>query len=81
MRASVEDGFSTLMMTSQKNHKEKNTMKKTIAIISMMIFLVGAAASVKASDLAFETNLDSVKVIHGPSVYLKKAIDEQFPGY
>ena len=56
-------------------------MKKTIAIIGMMIFLVGAAASVKAANLAFETNLDSVKVIHGPSVYLKKAIDEQFPGY
>jgi hypothetical protein len=47
----------------------------------MMIFLVGAAASVKAANLAFETNLDSVKVIYEPSDYLKKALNEHFSDY
>ena len=70
MRASVEDGFSTLMMTSQKTNKEDNTMKKTIAILSMMIFLIGAAVSVKAANLAFETP-DTMYLIYNPSDTIK----------
>jgi len=76
MRASVEDGFSTLMMTSQETNKEDNTMKKIIITMSVFMLLIGIAGSAaNAANIESKITPDGAKLIYDPSYSLKATVN------